>query len=286
MPPYVPYPLPSLIALLLVGAAVWWGADAISAARTEIVRRADVILRDQVPTEPNPAFTKAPIPRRGLLLRDDLPLNEKPDGPKRGTMGLRRIVDVLNVWPLRGEPTHYEIQSGNVSGWVKAEDLLPWDTRLVVRVPTSGLTTSEGALAGGGPPLPIVAIDAQTGTITLVEWDDLAPWQVVKRRVVVKVDQIPSEGFEVFLVRRELATASGNQVGEGTRPRAALGRLVTGGGAANDPAATAILAPVLDRVGPTDPERVLKLDLLNEGWKPDATWNSQGYRGVPIRLLP
>jgi hypothetical protein len=285
MLPPIRYPLPTLIALIVLGLAAYFGADLLRALKSEVGKRVEQVVHDQVPTEPDPKLTQAPIPRRGLVLRDDVAATESPDGPVSLRIGLRRLVDVLSVWPLRGTPTHYRVQVGNATGWVKADELLIWDTRLVVRVPQEGLPAAGGTVLGGGPPLPIVAIDGKAGTVTLAEWDQQAPWKEVRRLVEIKLADLPGTAIEAFQVRREVLEAAGRKSGEGSRLRAALGRLVIGAGDPIAPEAAAQLAPVLDRVGPADPGGVLKLTRLNENWRPDASWNTQDFRGVPLQWM-
>ncbi len=286
MLPHVPYPLPTLLAVTVLGTATVLGANHIQHVWDQLKHKVEVVMTDQVPTEADPALVKAPVPRKGLLLRDDVPATERPDGGAVVTIGLRRIVEVLNVWPPRGETTHYRIQVGKNTGWVKADDVLIWDTRLVVRVPGAGLPSHDGTIAGGGPPLPITAIDAQAGTVTLVEWDPQGPWRAMKRRLTVKLADVPAGSIEVFLVRAELLTLIGRQAPADARARAALGRLVLEAGSELDPKAIEHLAPVLDRVGTADGEGALKLTKVNEDWRPDASWNTQGFRGVPLSWLP
>lgn len=275
----------ALVLLALIG---WRGADGIRRLRTELGRRVEAIVTDQVPTAADPRWTDAPIPRRGLLLRDDLRVAEKPDGAPSRTLGMRRIVSLLNVWPLRGEPTHYLIgqDQDRPIGWVKADDLLRWDTRLVVRPPQQGLAVEGGLVPSGSPPLAVTAIDGPAGILTLAEWDPDGPWRVIRGFRKARLAEIPAESLEVLATRKELLVMQKVQDPAPLRDRAVLGRLVLDASTPAPTEARQWLEPILRRAGPIRPSALATLTRINEDWRPDASWNGLEFRGIPLVLVP
>ena len=151
----VPSPLRALIfrcvsVLAVVAAAflAWQGAGLARSARDALARRWEDAFADKVPTAPDPALTAGPIPARGLLLHDDTAARPSPEGGKPTSIGRRQFVRVLNLWPPRGEPTHYRVGKDDrvddrPYGWVASDDLLRWDTRLVVRPSASRLPLAD-----------------------------------------------------------------------------------------------------------------------------------------------
>ncbi|MFO0956800.1 MAG: hypothetical protein U0800_04950 [Isosphaeraceae bacterium] len=284
--PPIRYPLPTFVALVSLILAAWWGAEGIKQIREELGRRVESIGSDQVPTQPNPMWTDSPIPRRGLLLHDDQSLLDKPDGSSAVTIGKRRIVEILNAWPLRGEPTHYLIRQDKLRGWVKADAVLLWDTRLVVRPPPQGLLVEGGMIPASYPSLPITAIDEALGTLTLAEWDPENAWELVRGFRKVKLAEVPPESLEILASPLEMKVILADPDSKPLRARAALGRLYIDASTPVSPQAGKILEPIFQRAGTPVPSARATLERIYENWRPDATWGSGEFRGIPLQLLP
>lgn len=289
-----------LLALVAAGVLAWQGVGLIQSARDALATRLEQVTRDRVPTEPDPARISGPIPDRGLLLRDDTAATSTPEGGERETIGKRQFVAILNAWPLKGEPTHYRIGGDRPYGWVKADAILPWKTRLVVRPPGSRLPLadqpggqgSETAVAAGTP-LPVLAIDAKSGSIRCQTWGSSAPWGEPGRAGWIRLAELPPESLEVLLTRKELVKLLGRAEGQPSPDRRAVlaivGRLGDGDSVAEADLAAArdLLRPVLDQVGQRDAASSARsLAERNENWRADFNVGGVAFCGVPLSILP
>jgi hypothetical protein len=301
-PPPIRYPLPTAIVLIALVLLARWGAGLSRPLREAVaarIRRA--VEGPPVPSSSGPQRVAGPMVRRALLLRDETPASALPGGPPVETIGYRLFADVYDVWPLRGEPTHYRIGGRRPIGWVGAADVLPWDTRLVIRAPGGKLAPADspGSPAGatvevGTVPLPVLAWTE--GAIRVAVWERDRPWSEVARRGWVPTADVPAEAWGVWLSREELLdllrrtlaphTASEAQA---VRLRALLGRL-----ADNAPITAADLAAARDALpaaafaaDATDPTpRSETLARSNEQWTPDASWSGVSFRAIPLSALP
>jgi hypothetical protein len=299
--------LPTLLALILLGWLAWSGLDVARSLWADLSRAVERATTDQVPTAADPRLTSGPIPGRGLLLNDNTPAwtSPEPGAPAAETIGQRRIVDLLNVWPLRGEPTHFRVGSERPFGWITADQVLRWDTRLVVRADGQPLPLKEtpGAGASAESPqitalglLPILAIDERTESVQLAVWDREAPWRRVRQTGWLPLRDLPADRIEVLVSRAELLAllrldpvSANSPSPRHLRLEAALGRLLDD--APPDPqsrdAPRRRLAPILDRVPPSLPlDSFAALSRINENWRPDATWGGVPFRGIPLDRLP
>ena len=95
------------------------------------------------------------------------------------------FVDVYDVWPLQGPPEHYRVGNRRAIGWVRRADLLPWDTRLVIRGEGEALPIVD---APDRSPRPITGrsslpvLEWGTDSITVAVWDPERLWSEVDRR--------------------------------------------------------------------------------------------------------
>src|SRR5205823_1060460 len=153
------------------------------------------------------------------------------------TIRLRQFADVYDVWPLEGTPTHYRIGNRRPIGWVRADAVLPWDTRLVLRAP-GGKVAAAPAPAGAGRsavevgdiPSPVIAW--KPGAIAVALWDARRPWERVARSGWLRSDDLPGDAWGVLLSEFEVRALldeppmAMTPAGAGlVRLRAVLGRL-------------------------------------------------------------
>lgn len=301
-PPPIRYPLPTLVLLIALVVLARWGADLSRPLRAALTARLErAMAGPPVPSSSEPQRVAGPIVRRALLLHDDTPASALPGGPPVGTIRHRMIADVYDVWPLKGELTHYRIGSRRPIGWVAAADVLPWDTRLVIRAPEGKLALADApdgpagaAVEVGAVPLPVVAWTE--GAIRVAVWAPDRPWAEVARLGWVPLADVPAEAWGVWLSRDELlallrqvlspAAAAGAEV---TRLRAILGRL-----GENSPltaadlkaAETALPAVAFAGAGRATPQKSEALARLNEQWTPDASWSGLSFRAIPFSAFP
>jgi hypothetical protein len=301
-PPPIRYPLPTLIVVIALVLLGRWGAELLRPVREAVAARwKQVVEGPPVPSSSEPQVVAGPMVRRALLLHDKTPATARPGGPPVETIGHRMIADVYDVWPVRGEPTDYRIGARRPIGWVAAADVLPWDTRLVIRVPRGTLALADfpGSPASapvevGTVPLPVLAWTE--GAIRVAVWDRDRPWTEVARRGWVRTADVPAESWGVWLsreelldlLRRTLAPAAVNDA-QAVRLRTLLGRL-----ADNTPLAAADLKATRDAL-PAAAFAAEAADLkpksevlarFNEQWTPDASWSGVSFRAIPLSALP
>lgn len=301
-PPPIRYPLPTLILVILLGVVAWWGrgwVDVVGAAVRAGIDR--VVSGPPVPSSDEPMQHDGGIVRKVLLLRDGVEATDIPDGDPVETIRRRIFADVYDVWPLRGEPTHYRIGNRRPIGWVPAGDVLPWDTRIVL------IPGSENIPLGSGPrdsapteigvddtPIPVISWDAEARAVRVALWDPGAPWERVER-----VGWVPIDGIEVEcrallsraelleLLRRSVDASPGEM--EGLRVMAVLGTLGAGETLREDQVERIrrFIPGAADWTIWQDEEPLAdRLGRLNDEWRADAAWSGIEYRAVPLEDLP
>ena len=228
-----------------------------------------------------------PIVRRALLLRDGVPVSGTSGGKIVETLRFRMLADVFDVWPLSGPPTHYRIGNRRPIGWVAAGDVLPWDTRLVVRQSKNKYPTDAFADA----PRPVLAWSGET--LRVAAWERDRPWSGIAEVNGVQSADVPESSRGVLLSREELLTllrgASSESDPKTLRLRAILGRLADDrpfDAADLDAARRALPAFAFAGEGRPAVEVSEGLARINEAWKADASWAGLSFMAVPIEALP
>jgi hypothetical protein len=285
MPPPIRYPLPTLVALGLLALVVWRGEAWTRSFRSVLAARLTrAVEGPPVPHSDHPQVVAGPIIRRALLLHDDVPVADRPGGRTTETIRHRMFVDVYDVWPLSGEPTHYRVGNRNPLGWVNAAELLPWNTRLVIR------------REGGSPSLPVLG--QRTDAVEVVVWDADQPWSAVKRRESISTTALSPPSLGVWLSREELLALLRRALAQGTAHaepretlhlRAVLGRLLDDRplGAADVRAAGAVLPPPALAITAGAPGAASdRLARINEEWSAEASWGGLSFQFVPLEALP
>lgn len=272
--------------------------SAWSALRSRIER---VVEGPPVPASKEPMQWASGIPRRGLLLKEDTRALDRPDGSVVETVRHRMFVDIYDVWPLSGEPTHYRVGNRQAVGWVRAGDLLPWSTRLV-RGPDSEPRKLAGRLSRtpdqtvSNPKTALPILEWTTGSwIREAVWKPSAPWSEVR---FVGWEEVRPEEWDhlgLLLTREELLELirlllANPEPGQyRLRVRAGLGRLLLPESLSGQ--ARAELAGSLPRwfyqIGSPGRDQTLEaLGRLNDDWKPVASWESLEFAFVPLSLVP
>ena len=194
MPPPIRYPLPTLIALILAALLAWRGEIWTRAWRLEVAAQARRALEGPpVPRSSRPQVVAGPIIRRGLLLHDSTTLADRPKGPATGAVDRRMFVDIYDEWPDSKQPTHDRVGNRQPLGWIKASDLLPWNTRLVVRPPSGQLLVDGQAVAVGAVACPVIATRADA--VEVATWAADHPWAETARRGWVPLADLPPEAW-------------------------------------------------------------------------------------------
>jgi hypothetical protein len=302
MPPPIRYPLPIVIALVLLALLFWRGAAWTRSFRSALaVRLARAVEGPPLPHSEHPQVVAGPIIRRALLLHDDVPVADRPGGPPTEAIRHRMFVDIYDVWPLQGGPEHYRVGNRKAIGWVRRVDLLPWDTRLVIRGEGGALPLTD---MPDHPPRPIAirsslpVLEWGTDVLTVAVWDADHPWAEVERKELVRAPALPTASWGVWLsreellalLRRTLAPAASRRESElQLRLRALLGRLrddrplsdtdVQAARTALPPPSLAIAAGSLD-------EASERLSRINEQWSAEASWGGVSFGLVPLDALP
>ncbi|WP_435010895.1 hypothetical protein P12x_002185 [Tundrisphaera lichenicola] len=298
MLPPIRYPLPSLVALVLVGLLVWKGAEWSSDWRAEMAVRARRVLEGPpVPSSPRPRVVAGPIIRRALLLRDETPVTGRPNGPTSETIDRRMFVDVYDTWPEPGPPTHVRIGNRRPIGWVSIADVLPWDTRLVVRAPGGRLSIGESpegptrSVTVGDGSLPVLAMEGQA--VQVAVWEPGQPWSAVARSGWVRLDDLPAGSWGVWISQFELPIllrlAFDRQADPSLiRLRTVLGRLADAIPLTIedlDAAKPALPALLFDRESNL-PNTAARLAQANLDAESEASWSGLRFRFLPLSDLP
>jgi len=292
MLPPIRYPLPSLVALILVAALAWRGEGWTRAWRAEVAAQARRALEGPpVPRSSRPQIVVGPIVRRGLLLRDSTPLADRPNGPTTGQIDRRMFVDIYDQWPDPRNPTHVRVGNRQPLGWISAPALLPWSTRLVVRPPSGRLIVDGGAVAVGSVACPV--LNSRADAVQVATWTNDHPWEAVDRVGWVPLVDLPPEAWGVWISQVELPSllrlAIGSQAEPGVvRLRAVLGR-ITGGepftptdlSLARPALPSPVFAPATTRPGAVD-----RLAEANAQPRTDARWSGLSFRFLSLTDLP
>jgi hypothetical protein len=297
--PAIRYPLPTLVLVLLLGLVVWRGEAMTRPLRAALAERLNREIKGpDYPSSDKPQVIAGPIIRKGLLLHDETAVSETPVAPPSRSIRLRMFVEVFDVWPMAGEPTHYRVGNREPIGWVRAQDLLPWSTRLVVRSPEGirDLSDKIPALkAVGRATLPV--LDGSRDPIGLAVWEPDRPWTQVARRAEVKIAVLSAEAWGAWLSREELLALLRRSLAATDRPtaeaqlriRAVLGRLLDDRPLTDSDltAARAALPEPVFTVSPITSETASdRLARINEQWAPEASWGGLAFQFIPLSALP
>ncbi len=290
MPPPIRYPLPTMIALLLAGLIAWRGEVWTRSWRAEIATRVErVVHGPPVPRSTRPQVVAGPIVRRGLLLRDGVPLADRPRGATTGTIDRRMFVDIYDEWPDATKPTFFRVGNRQPLGWIAAADLLPWNTRLVVR-PTSGKLTIDGAeVTTGSTACPV--LNWRSDAVEVVTWATDHPWETIGRRGWVRFDSLAADPWGVWISQVELPNLlrlalDGDP--DFVRLVAVLGRVTaTEPLTENDvPTARSALPAFLFNPASRQPGATDRLAEANARPRTDAHWSGLSFRFLPLTDLP
>ena len=299
MPP-IRYPLPTLAFLLILTLAAWRGERWSRPLRAALSARWTRLTEGPpFPHSAEPRVIAGPIVRKALLLHDDVSLSDKPGGRPSGSIRFRTFVHIYDVWPLEGPPESYRIGSRQTIGWAAPRDLLPWDTRLVVRMrghrPAAGSEDDANDDAiGDTSSLPVLSWTSDTVEIAL--WEPGKAWRSLAKRERIRSADIIPDAWGVWLSREELLlllrranlTRRTEPAGM-TRLRAILGRLVDDQPIRDDELDLAkrwLPAGIMERV-PTESNFASdRLARINKTWRPEAEWSGISFRFVPLAALP
>jgi len=301
MPP-IRYPLPTLVALIFLALVAWRGEAWTRSFRSALAARmARAVAGPPIPHSDRPQVVAGPIIRRALLLRDDVPVAERPGGPASETIRHRMFVDVYDVWPLQGAPEYFRVGNRKAIGWVRRADLLPWDTRLVIRDEGESLLVTD---APDHSPRPITiraslpVLEWGTDSLSVAVWDSERPWSEVERRAQVHTSTLATKSWGLWLSREELlallrrtvAPAAEHQESAAQlRLRALLGRLLDDRPLSEGDvqAARAALPPPALALATGSPDEASdRLARLNEEWTAEASWGGLSFQFVPLEALP
>jgi hypothetical protein len=249
-----------------------------------------------VPNSPRPKVVAGPMTRRALLLHDETPATTRPNGPTAETIDRRMFVDVYDTWPSPGPVSHVRVGNRKAIGWVKADDVLEWDTRLVVRAPDGRLELGDSpdgptrAVEVGNLALPVLAWTDKA--VEVATWDPARPWSSVARRGWVRLDNLPPESWGVWISQVELPILLG-LANQGDAPLLARLRAVLGRLADNRPwtladldAARPALPGVIFMREPDPQGAAGRLAEANAKAIGDAGWSGLSFRFLPLSDLP
>ena len=292
MLPPIRYPLPSLVALTLAALLAWRGEVWTRTWRAEVAARARRALDGPpVPRSSRPQVVAGPILHRALLLHESTPVADRPRGPATSTVERRMFVDVYDEWPDAGHPDFVRVGNRSPLGWMAAADLLPWNTRLVVRS-ESGRLTVEGTEVAVGP-VACPVLNWRPDAIEVAIWAVDKPWEVVQRRGWVRLSDLSAGSWGVWISQVELPVLLRLAVDHTDDPGLVRLRAVLGRVAANDPWTAADLAaarPALPAVvfdaATTQSHAVDRLAEANAQPQTDARWSGLSFRFLPLIDLP
>jgi hypothetical protein len=289
--------LPTLAALILVALIVWRGEGWIrrtSAAIAAPFKR--VIAGPDYPKSAHPQVFAGTLTRKVLRLRENLAVRATPGGWETATFRARGFSDLFDVWPRRGAPTHYRVGNENLTGWVEADDVIPWDTRLAVRLgagPTELRAGASGGLAtrveSPGGVFPVLAWE--DGAIKIAVWDAGLPWSKLAGIGWISAEQVPGNVWaalltdaEIVAARRAARRAEKSTESLRVRMRTLLGLLLTDQRLSDDDLAAvravmpARVVSLLEAPRPGD-ESLIPTDAA-------ASWSGLSFRALPLVALP
>lgn len=301
MLPRIRYPLPSLVLLILLVILFRHGeriTRPVRSSLSSLVKRA--VEGPEYPASDHPMVVAGPIVRRALLLREDVPATTRPGGTTAETLKFRMFVDVYDVWPLEGTPTSYRVGTRRPIGWVASADLMPWDTRLVARLPAQGKDGSRTVTADErfkGDTLessPMLRWDAES--VELAVWDQGGPWREVSGWKKVRISDLSAESWGVWLSREELLVllrksieSSSPEHRQALRLRAILGRLSDETPLTEDDLRTARKALPAAVFAESPGESGLssqRLGEVNQDWRTESSWSGVAFAAIPLSTLP
>lgn len=297
MPPPIRYPLPTLAAVLVLSLLAWRGAGWVRGVRDAVASRWHrAVEGPPVPESDTPRVVAGPLIRRALLLRDGTPVAPRPDVPTTDAIARRMFVEIYDCWPLEGPPTHLRVGNRRPIGWVAIAEVLPWDTRLVVRADRLALSDrpeGKGELSEVGQ-VPIPVVEWRGESIEVVLWKPGAPWSAVAHRGWTRLVDLPGGALGVLLSREEIPALLSQSIAADTpeardraRLRAVLGRVSDPTSWSKDDIAqarAALPSGLFDRTA--DPTATDRLASANADPRPDATWSGHDFRFVPLADLP
>ncbi len=288
-PPPIRYPLPTLAVLLAAVLALAYGerwTRPIRAAASERIRR--LTEGPPVPASKSPRVVAGAMVERVLLLRDGVPVSDRPGGQAIETLPRRQSLDVYDVWPLVGTPTHYRVGNRSPRGWVSASEVLPWNTRLVLTVPSGQIELRESADATSGQVIEVgqtalPVLEVRGGDVEVAVWGREKPWSAVSRRGWVKAVSLARESWGVLLSRDEVSILLRQLAGgaPSVKLRAVLGRLGSGGEVSPEVLKGALPTVVFDGRGKPEP-----LADLNTSQNADVSWGGIEFLVVPLNMIP
>jgi hypothetical protein len=297
MLPQIRYPLPTLVALVVLGLLLWRGEAWTRSMRGALAARLTrAVEGPPIPHSDRPQIVAGPITRRVLLLHDDVPVSERPGGPASESIRHRMFVDVYDIWPLQGVPEHYRVGNRRPIGWVRRGDLLSWDTRLVIRGESQALPLAA-VPDHSPPPVPLhvslPVLEWHGDVVTVAVWVTDRPWTEVDRPEWLQAPAVPRASWGVWLAREELlvllrrtlATASPQEL----HLRALLGRLLDDRPLpdADLEAARAALPPPAFAIGAGSLDEARdRLARINEQWSPETSWGGLSFQFIPLEALP
>ncbi|WP_152050635.1 hypothetical protein [Tautonia marina] len=300
-PPPFRYPLPTIIVLVVLCLLVWRGNTWLATVTAPVWAGIDRIRSGPpFPESTEPMRVRGPIVRKVLLLKEGVEATDVPEGDPVETIRRRIFADVYDVWPSSGAPTHYRIGNRRPIGWVEAESVLPWETRLVLNPSGRSLRLrrdsgdEQGTLMDlGSVPLPV--LDWNSEEVHVAVWDPSALWSKVEVTGWVRIEEVPSEAFGVLVTRYELLellrlvlepTAAGSPPG---RISAILGTLGEQDRLSDEQIAEVRrhLPATILRDGATEGERSAdQLGRINDDWSPEVSWSGIAYQSIPLSALP
>ncbi|SIO67248.1 hypothetical protein SAMN05444166_8300 [Singulisphaera sp. GP187] len=302
MLPPIRYPLPTFVLLVILGLLAWRGETMTRPLRSSLAERWQrQFAGPPVPNSTEPKVVAGPIVRKALLLHDAVATSDRPSGAPSEPIRLRMFVDIYDIWPLSGPPDFYRVGNRRPIGWVNANDLLPWDTRLVVHSPEVESTSAvanpskDRPRPPSRPALPVLSWTADT--VEVATWDESLPWQSVKGRTPIRITQLRPDDWGVWISRPELLSLlrrtgpNPPEPAKLTRLRAILGRLSDDRPlSAQAQAATIAFLPVQVFTSRDDSLSLLDsneaLARANENWSPEASWGGLSFQFLPLSTLP
>ncbi len=301
-PPPIRYPLPMLLAILVLGLLAWKGEAWSRPWREAMASGLDrAVHGPPPPASTAPQRLAGPVTRRVLLLEPGVAATDRPEGSTVETIRSRMFADVFDVWPRSGPPTHFRIGNRRAIGWVPASKALEWSSRLTVR-PASGslaLADSPGGVAGAAQAVaavPMPVLEVRADAVKVAAWSVERPWSEVAAVGWLPRGEVSDESWGVWLNRDELLALMGRALNpDGSEPiESASWKAITG--RPTDPrplsntdrkAVAAWLGPIPNSTARPDPSALSEaLARVNEQWSAEASWGGLEFRAVPLSLFP